>query len=208
MYLKILEVCIKEHKLDPAHILSAPGLVWQACLKKTGIKLELLTDIDMFLMIEKEIRGGITHVIHRYAKANNKYLKNYDKNKQYLYANNLYGWTMSQKLPVDGFKWIETSLIDKKFNKFLRLMKNYDEESDDGYIFEVDIEYPKKLHDLDSNLQFLPERMKINKCSKLVCNLYNKKNYVVHIKTLKQALDHGLVFVHSIILVHSICICT
>ena len=80
-------------------------------------------------------------------------------------------------------------------------MKNYDEESDDGYIFEVDIEYPKKLHDLDSNVPFLPERMKIYKCSKLVCNLYNKKNYVVHIKTLKQALDHGLVFkkVHRVI---------
>ena len=83
---------------------------------------------------------------------------------------------MSQKLPVDGFKWIETSLIDKKFNTFIKLIKNCDEESDEGYILEADIEYPKKLHDLNSDLIFLPERMKINECSKLVCNLYDKKN--------------------------------
>ena len=91
-------MCLKEYKLDSAHFLSAPGLAWQACLKDTGIELELLTDIiDMLLMIEKGIRGGITHAIHRYAKTNNKYIKKYDKNKesslyiQYLDANNLYG---------------------------------------------------------------------------------------------------------------------
>ena len=82
---------------------------------------------------------------------------------------------MSQNLPVGGFKWIDTSLIDKKFNKFIKLIKNYDKESDEGYILEVDIEYPKKLHDLHSDLPFLPERMKINKCSKLVCSLYDKR---------------------------------
>ena len=139
-------------------------------------------------MIEKGIRGGITNAIHRYTKSNNKYMKNYGKNKessyiQYLDASNLYRWAMSQKLPVDGFKWIQASLTDKKFNKFIKLIKNYDEESDEGYILEVDIEYPKKLHDLNSDLPFLPERMKINKCSKLACNLYDKKKYVVHIKT-------------------------
>ena len=139
-------------------------------------------------MIEKGIRGGITNAINRYTKSNNKYMKNYGKNKessyiQYLDASNLYGWAMSQKLPVDGFKWIQASLTDKKFNKFIKLIKNYDEESDEGYILEVDIEYPKKLHDLNSDLPFLPERMKINKCSKLACNLYDKKKYVVHIKT-------------------------
>ena len=84
-------------------------MTWQACLKKTGIEQEFLADVDMLLMVEKGIRGGICHAVNRYAKANHKYMKNYDKNKeslytQYLDANNLYGWTMSQKLPVDGFK--------------------------------------------------------------------------------------------------------
>ena len=120
--------CIEIYELGLAHFLSAPGLAWQACLKKTGIKLELLTNNDMLLMAEKGIRGGICHAIHRYAKANNKYMKNCDKNKEssfieYLEANNLYGWAMSQKLPVDGFKWIETTLIDKKINKFIKLIK-------------------------------------------------------------------------------------
>ena len=88
--------CIEIYELDPAHFLSAPGLAWQACLKKTKVKLELLTDIDMLLMVEKGIRGGMCQAIHKYAKANNKYMKNYDKNIEssyliYLHANNLYG---------------------------------------------------------------------------------------------------------------------
>ena len=86
-----------------------------------------------------------------------------------------------------------------KFNE--DFIKIYDEDSDKGYIFEVDVEYPKHLHDLYSDLSFLPERMKINKCNKLVCNLYDKNNYVVHIRSLKQALDHGLILkkVHRVI---------
>ena len=101
--------CIEIYGLDPAHFLSAPGLVWQACLKKAKVKSELLTDIDMLLIVEKEIRGGICQAIHRHAKVNNKYIKNYDKNitssyLAYLDASNLYGWKMSQKLPVNGFK--------------------------------------------------------------------------------------------------------
>ena len=160
--------------------------------KKINVKLELLTDYDMLLMVEEGIRGGICHSIHRYAKANNKYMKNYDKNKessyiQYLDANNLYGWAMSQKLPVNGFKWIKNvTEIDEKF------IKNYDEDSDKGYIFEVDVKYPRRLHDLHSDLPFLPKRMKIDKCQKLVCNLRNKKKCVVHIRSLKQALNYGL----------------
>ena len=102
------DVCLKEYELDPAHFLSLPGLAWQAYLKKTNIELELLTDYDMLLMVEKGIRGGI-HSIHRYAKANNKYMKSYNNNEessyiQYLDANNLYGWAMSKKLPTNGFK--------------------------------------------------------------------------------------------------------
>ena len=101
--------CIKIYELDPVHFFSAPGLAWQACLKMTEIKLELLTDVDMLLMLEKGIRAGICHAVHRYAKANNKYMKSYNKNKESLYlqyfdANNLYGWVMSQKLLVNGFK--------------------------------------------------------------------------------------------------------
>ena len=112
-------MCIKVYELDPAHFLSAPGLAWQACLKKTGVKLELLTDNDMSLMIEKGSRGGICHAIHRFAKANNKYMKNYNEKEessyiQYLDANNLYGCAMSQKLPVNGFKWEKDML---KFTK-------------------------------------------------------------------------------------------
>ena len=100
--------CIEIYELDPAHFLSAPGLAWQACLKKTKVELELLTDIDMLLMIEKRIRGGICQSIYRYAKANNKYMNNYNKGiissyLVYLDANNLYGWAMSQKLPVNVF---------------------------------------------------------------------------------------------------------
>ena len=183
---------IKVYELDPAHFLSLPGLAWQACLKKTKVKLELLTDYDMLLMVEEGIRGGICHAIHRHAMANNKYMRNYDKNKessyiQYLEANSLYGWAMSQKLPVNGFKWInDVTAIDEKF------IRNYNEGNAKGCILEIDVKYPRKLHDLHSDLPFLPERMNIDKCKKLECNLRNKKRYVAHIRSLKQALDHGL----------------
>ena len=102
MYLRTLEMCLKIYELDSTRFLSAPGLAWQAALKMTKVKLDLLTDIDMLSMVEKGIRGGICHSIYRYAKANNKYMKNYDKNKessyfQYWDVNNSYGWAMSQK---------------------------------------------------------------------------------------------------------------
>ena len=124
-------------------------------------------------MVEEGIRGGMCHAIHRYAKANNKYMKNYDEEEEssflgYLDANNLYGWAMSQKFPVRGFKWVRNvSKIDKDF------VKNYDENGDVGFFLDVDIEYLKELHDLHSDLPFLPERMIINKCNKFVCNLHD-----------------------------------
>ena len=190
--------CLEVYELDPPHFLSLPGLAWQACLKKTNIELELLTDYDMLLMVQEGISGGICHSIHRYAKANNKYMNNYDESSciQYLDANNLNGWAMSQKLPVHNFKWIEdTSKINEDF------IKNYYEYSKKGYILEVDVKYPKKFHDLHSDLSFLPKRIKIDKCKKLVCDLHNKKKYVGHIRSLKQALNHGLKLkrVHRII---------
>ena len=184
-------MCLKEYELDPAHFLSLPGLAWQACLKKTNIELELLTHYDMLLMVEEGIRGGICHSIHRYAKANYKYMKNYSNNEessyiQYLDANNLYGWAMPKKLPVNVFKWTDNNIINEEF------IKNYNENDKKGYILEVDIKYLKNFHDLHSDLPFLPERMEINKGKMLVCNLYNKKKYVVHINSLKRALNHGL----------------
>ena len=109
---------------------------------------------------------------------------------------------MSQKLPANGFKWVkDISSINKKLTKIIKLIKNSDEDSDKGYILEVHVEYPKNLHDFHSDLTFLPERMKINKCNKLVCNLYDKENYVVHIRALKQALNHGLILkkMHGVI---------
>ena len=122
------KACINTYELDPAHFISLPGLAWQACLKKTGVELELLTDYDMLLMIEEGIRCGICHAVHRYAKANNEYMKNYDKSKessyiQYLDANNLYGAAMSEKLPINGFKWVnDISGINEKF------VKSYDKK--------------------------------------------------------------------------------
>ena len=155
--------------------MSAPGLAWKACLKKTEVELELITDLDMLLMVEEGIRGGICHAILRYAKANNKYMKDYNKDQeesflQYNDTNDLYGFAMSEPLPVDGFEWMkDLSKIDED------LIKNYDGNSDKGYILEVNVKYPKILHGFHSDLPFLPERMKIDKCKKLVCNLYDKK---------------------------------
>ena len=143
-------MCIKEYELDPAHFLSLPGLAWQACLKKTNIELELLTNYDMLLMVEEGIRSGICHSIHRYAKANNKYMKNYNKDEessyiQYLDANNLYRWAMSKKLPVNGFKWIDNNELNEEF------IKNYNENNNKGYILEVDVRYQERLHELHSD---------------------------------------------------------
>ena len=193
--------CIEIYELDPAHFLPAPGLAWQACLKKTKVKLELLTDIDMLLMVEKGTRGGICQAIHRYAKANNKYMKNYDKSIEssylmYLDANNLYGWAMSQKLPVNGFKW-ENDL--SRFNE--NFIKNYNENSDVGYFLEVDVQYPKKWFSSHKELPFLPERKYLEKVENLVCSIEDKKIYVIHIRALKQALNRGLILkeVHRVI---------
>ena len=188
------DMCIKVYELDPAHFVSLPGLAWQACLKKTNIELELLTDFDMLLMVEEGIRGRICHSIHQYAKADKKYMKNYNNNEessyiQYLEANNFYGWAMSKKLPINGFRWLNSDEINEISEDFI---KNYNENDDKGYILEVDVKYPERLHELHSDLPFLSERMEINKCKKLVCNLFNKKKYVTHINSLKQSLNHGL----------------
>ena len=188
--------CLNTYKLDPVYYLSVPGFSWQSCLKMTKIKLELLIDNDILLLFEKGIRGGMCNAIHTYANANNKYMKNYDSTKEsiyimYLDANNLYGWAMSKKLPIDNFKW-ETDL--SKFTS--DFIKNYDEESDIGYLLFIDAIYPKNLYEEHSDLPFLPI-----KTDKLYSNLRDKKCYSINIFALKQAMNHGIEFekVHKVI---------
>ena len=184
------EVCLKNYGLDPAHFYAAPGLAWKAYLKKTRIRLELLLDPDMLLMFERGIRGGITQSVHRWAKANNPYMGsefNPDEKTnylQYLDANNLYGWAMSQPLPTGKFKWVEV-----KPNEIRKLVKRKDK----GYLLEVDVKYPKEFHDSHNDLPFMCERMKINGVEKLIPNLFDKRKYVIHIRALDQALKHGLI---------------
>ncbi|CAH1109449.1 unnamed protein product [Psylliodes chrysocephalus] len=184
----------KSYGLDPAHYYTLPGYTWDAMLRQTGQKLELLTDQDMFLFIEKGIRGGLSQVCSkRRAHANNKYIPNYDSTKpskylMYYDVNNQYGWAMSQYLPYGGFKWVDTN-ID--------IMSIHD-HSPEGYILEVDLEYPKKLHNVHQDLPFLPEHLNpatLRPCtnkSKLMATLQNKEKYVIHYRNLKQAIKYGL----------------
>ena len=140
--------CLRIYELDPAYFLSAPGLAWQACLKMTEVTLELLTDYEIYLMIESGKREGISRVTHHFAKANNKYMKNFNKNElsvflEYLDGNNLYGWAIYKKSPVFDFKWAKYLI---KYTQ--EYMQNYNENSIHGAILEVDIEYPKHLWSL------------------------------------------------------------
>ena len=178
------DICIKKYKLDSAHYYKAPGLAWDAALKVTEVKLELLSDIDMLLMVEKGIRGGVSMISTRYGKANNKYMGNQFDDKQpskyiaYLDANNLYGWAMSKSLPTHGFEWMEEDEL-----------KNWKNHS---CILEVDLEYPWSLHDLHNDYPLAPEQIEVNKVSKLIPNLRDKKKYILHYENLKQYLSLGL----------------
>ena len=144
----------------------------------------------MLLMFETGIRGGITQSVNRWAKANNPYMgSEFDPDEktnylQYLDANNLYGWAMSQPLPTGGFHW-----VDIKPDKILKLAKR----KSNGYLLEVNIRYPQELHDSHNDLPLMCERMKINGVEKLISNLYDKKRYVIHIRALEQTLKHGWV---------------
>ena len=133
---KFIDTCLKFYGLDPCHYFSSPGLSWDAMLKMTGVKLEKISDIDKYLFIEKGLRGGISYIAKRYAKANNKYMKNYDPTKpsiyiSYLDMNNLYGWAMSGYLPYGRFKWLK--IVDK-FDA-----NSINEKSPIRYILEVDL---------------------------------------------------------------------
>ena len=205
------KTCLQYYKLDPCHYFTSPGLSWDAMLKMTNIQLELMTDIDMFQFVEKALRGGVSYIANRYGKANNKYMSEYDENKpskyiMYLDANNLYGWAMSQYLPTGGFKW----LTEKQINKIN--LDQYNEDSNKGLLIEVDLEYPKELHDLHNDYPLAAERVCVNNnmlskyCKriaakynistglvhKLIPTLSNKEKYVLHYRNLQLYLDLGL----------------
>ena len=185
------DVCIKNYKLDPAWYYTSPGRSWDALLKKTEIKLDLLSDVDKILFIENGIRGGISMISSRCGKANNKYMKDYDPSEEskyitYLDANNLYGWGMSQKLPYKNFQWVN--------DKGVEILKpdKMDPDGDTGYIMQVDLEYPKELHDLHNDYPLAPEDINFNKVDELTPNLNNNTKYILHLKNLQLYLELGL----------------
>ncbi|XP_051162409.1 uncharacterized protein LOC127282278 [Leptopilina boulardi] len=184
------QCCVYE--LDPAHYYTTPGLTWDAMLKYTNVRLELLTDVDMLLMIEQGKRGGVSQCSNRYSSANNKYMTTYNKSEEsvyilYLDENNLYGWAMGESLPYGEFKWV--SNVDNNFDF------NIPDDSSYGYILEVDLEYPQELHDQHNDLPFCPEHASPPGSSqvKLLTTLSPKRKYVLHYRALKQALTNGLV---------------
>ena len=185
-----IDVCYEKFKVDPAHYITAPSLGMDAMLKMTEIELELLTDIDMYLFFDKGIRGGVSTITKRYGCANNKYMGDqYDPNKPskyitYLDANNLYGWAMSQPLPIGDFKWLTEEEFDEMMSDHTKIM---------GCTLEVDLEYPDDLHDLRSDYPFAPESVTVNGVEKLVPNLNNKTKYVVSYLLLQECIKHGLV---------------
>ena len=206
--------CLSYYGLDPCHYFSAPGLSWDALLKMTRVNLDLFSNLDMQLFIEKGMRGGISTITHRYAKANNKYMKGYNPEEassylMYLDANNLYGWAMSQSLPVGDFKWIDPAEYEDPEDFIL---ENYTVDTRKGVILEVDLEYPHDLHDLHNDYPLAPEKILVtddmlsNYCKnlkergnissgrvkKLVPNLLPKEKYVLHYRNLKLYLSLGL----------------
>jgi hypothetical protein len=210
--------CLENYGLDPCHYFTAPSLSWDAMLKKTKIEIETFNDqqYDMMLLAERGIRGGISMISHRYAKANNKYCSEYDESKpdeyiMYLDANNLYGKAMSEPLPVGNYKWEDIT----NFNV------NQSVAGDRGYVLEVDLEYPEHLHDLHSDYPLAPENCKgeysplmkqyyrdlgysekeIKNTNKLIPNLRGKKNYVIHLKNLQLYLSLGIILtkIHRIV---------
>ncbi|CAH3142679.1 unnamed protein product [Porites lobata] len=157
-----ISTCLQYYKLDPCHYYTSPGLSWDAMLKMAGIKLELMTEIDMFQFIEKGTRGGISYIANRFGEANDKYMKEYNKEKpskyiMYLDANNLHGYAMRQYLPTGAFKWLTEKQIDKIMKK--TILPN----NKKGYILEVDLEYPEELHELHNDYPLAAEKNEGNK---------------------------------------------
>ena len=211
---------MKYYKLDPAHYYSAPGLSWDAMLNFTNVQLELLTDPDMLYFYMEGIRGGLSVINKRYVKSNNKYMKNYDSTKPSSYfvpvdANNLYGNAMSYKLPTGNFQWCDQEMIDFLYKN----IKGITNDNEWGFTLQVDLKYPKKLHNRHNDLPFFPEHKKITKdllseyqkklmnkklgstssTSKLIASLDDKKKIIVDYRTLQQALKHGMKLVKKFI---------
>jgi len=207
-------VCYRIYNLDATYYYTAPSLSWDAFLKHNHdqakkenkkFEIELLTDIDMMLMVEGGIRGGLSQISKRYAKANHEGMASYDKSKDdayilYLDANNLYGYAMSQYLPIGSFRWNSEEWTND------RILGLGDKDSV-GYLFEVDLHYPQELHDLHNGYALAPElravynymlnewqqyQRKDTDCKKLISSFYDKKNYVVHYRLLKLYLKLGL----------------
>ena len=179
------EVCLENYKIDPAYYFTSPGLFWDAMLKETKIKLELLSDIDQYYFFKRMIRGGISNVSNRYAEANNIYMGDlYDPKKEnshivYFDANNLYGFIMMQKLPYRGFEW----MTEKELENWKEI----------PCAIEVDLEYPKEIHNTHNDLPLCPESKEIkNNIKKLIPNLNDKEKYVIHYRTLLLCLNLGL----------------
>ena len=205
------KTCMQYYKLDPCHYFTSPGLSWDAMLKMTNIKLELMTDIDMYQFIEKGMRGGVSYIANRYGNANNKYMKEYDEKAaskyiMYLDANNLYGWAMSQYLPTGNFKWMS----DKEIKRID--LGKCKADGKKGLILEVELEYPQELHDLHNDYPLAPEKTKVSSgmlseyckkiadkynisiglVNKLIPTLRDKDGYVLHYRNLQLYLDLGL----------------
>ena len=204
------KLCLQQYGLDPAHYFTSPGLSWDALLKKTGVELELFTDHEMHMFVERGIRGGISMVSKRYAKANNPLVSDYDESKpnsyiMYLDANNLYGWAMSKPLPKSGFKWKRVMPTEEE-------IMNKKENAKKGWILEVDLEYPAELHKEHNSYPLAQEKkvvkkenmsdyqknlikeldLKIPNSNKLLLTLEDKNDYVVHYENLKFYLKQGM----------------
>ncbi|GFY42395.1 uncharacterized protein TNIN_238631 [Trichonephila inaurata madagascariensis] len=194
------KICMQTYKLDPCWYFTTPALSWDAILLHTKVANELFTDYDMLLFIEKCVRGGISQCYNRYATANNKYMSNFNPDDEikylmYLDANNLYGYAMSKYLPLKDFVWSDNNLTEQD-------ILNLSDESDVGYILEVDLEYPSDLHDKHSDFPLAPENKAPPNCKKprLLTTLEPKIKYVLHYSNLKLYLKLGSKF-HSL---HSI----
>jgi hypothetical protein len=199
------EVCFNVYKLDCEYYYTAPGLSFDAMLKHTKVELELFTELEMFIFVENGIRGGISQISKRHAEANNKYMSNYDTNKEdsyivYLDANNLYGYAMCEYLPVKDFKWNTDEWTKDDIFKL-------DDKGERGYLFEVDLHIPEELHDYFNNYVPCPENVTIKKdwvsdwmkpdykqtkITKLCSTFIDKKDYVVNYRYLKLVLSLGV----------------